>query len=254
MQNQILIRKDSCKTKQESFCITNNVKNNILRKIRDKNGITKAFIEYRKTGNIASLGNKYEEIFKGSDGVSKYKIFHGYGNDGHPFQYVEVYGKDVKTPVIYSKEHNMSFEVKVPEGQKQDDIMYNRAIYDIEKNEINITHTGAMGLFDQFDVTSKGNIITIKDRNFHGGVCSPDVKVGTYNIETGEISCDPFFERDLDYAPKFSEQIKGIIERLYGSEKPVPVKQLYEQKMSIVNDLLNNKELKPERIEIPWEI
>ena len=228
--------------------------NSILRKVKDKNGITRAFIEDRKTGNITPLDNKFEEIFKGPDGVPKYKIFHGYNTEGQPFQYVEIYGKDGKTPVIFSNEQITRFEVKVPKGQKQDDIMYNRATYNIEKNEINITHTGSMGLFEDFDVTSKGNIITIKDRNFHGGVNSPDVKVGTYNIETGEIACDSFFEKDLDYAPKFSEQIKGIIERLYGSEKPVPVKQLYEQKMSIVNDLLNNKELKPERVEIPWEL
>jgi hypothetical protein len=228
--------------------------NNTLIKIREKNGVTRAFIENRETGDITPLENKFEEIFKDPDGVPKYKIFHGYDGEGQPFQYVEIYGKDGKTPVIHSNEHNMSFEVKVPKGQKQDDIMYNRATYDIEKDEINITHTGSMGLFEDFDVTSKGNIITIKDRHFHGGVNSPDVKVGTYNIETGEINCDQFFEKDLDYAPKFSEQIKGIIERLYGSEKPVPVKQLYEQKMSIVNDLLNNKELKPERVEIPWEL
>jgi hypothetical protein len=204
--------------------------------------------------SVNNVTSYFEEIFKDPDGVPKYKIFHGYDGEGQPFQYVEIYGKDGKTPVIHSNEHNMSFEVKVPKGQKQDDIMYNRATYDIEKDEIKITHTGSMGLFEDFDVTSKGNIITIKDRHFHGGVNSPDVKVGTYNIETGEINCDQFFEKDLDYAPKFSEQIKGIIERLYGSEKPVPVKQLYEQKMSIVNDLLNNKELKPERVEIPWEL
>lgn len=228
--------------------------NSILRKVKDKDGVVRAFLEDRKTGDITPLENKFEEIFKGTDGVPKYKIFHGYDGEGQPFQYVEVYGKDSKAPVIFSNEQIMRFEVKVPKGERADDITFNRAEYNINDETITITHPGAHGGWEHFDIKTKGNLLEIKDRNFHGGVNFPDVKVGTYNIETGEISCAPCFERDYDYAPKFSEQIKGIIERLYSSEKPVPVKQLYEQKMSIVNDLLNNKELKPERVEIPWKL
>lgn len=228
----------------------------IFRIVKNKNGSSRAFSEELQTGNIIPLGNKYEEIFKDADGVKKYKIFHGYStNDGKPFQYTEVFGADGKKILV--TESNSTKPVRFAVGKPNtklhpDDITYQTAIFYNDGNKIVIYHPGTYQDFQtKFEVTGNDSVIYVKEADWHGGSCTPDEKIGMYNMETGEISCNEWFNKG-EYGLKFSEVIKGIIERIYGTEKPVPIKQLYGQKMKIINDLMNNKELKPEKVEIPW--